>query len=291
MRAQTNPPATPAASAPVAQAASASNPQATPSARPAGAPKPSSNAETPVDGGEPEGSAENAEAADESSVAESAPGARGNALARQSASVRKQLGGARARNGFFISSWFSDAPEAGSFASAGTLAANAPEDCEPLDATIAEAYIRDSSKREGVSTDLIREVIRKESGFNPCALSPKGAMGMMQLTAATAASLGVDDPYDPRQNIDGGVRLMKRLLDKYKGRPDLALAAYNAGEGAVDAHQGVPAYEETQEYVSTIMKRVFEEPSQAGGNSPRAPARIAPIPPLSVPATPKAVGP
>ncbi len=260
-----------------------------PSVKLAGPAKPNPSAETPVAGDEPEDSAENAEVAEESSAAVTAPAVRGNALARQAASVQKQLGRARARNGFFISSWFSDAPEAGSFASAGVLAASAPEDCEPLDATIAEAYIRDSAKREGVSTDLIREVIRKESGFNPCAVSPKGAMGMMQLTAATAASLGVDDPYDPRQNIDGGVRLMKRLLDKYKGRPDLALAAYNAGEGAVDAHQGVPAYEETQEYVSTIMKRVFEEPPKPGGNTPRAPARIAPIPPLNVPATPKAV--
>ena len=159
-----------------------------------------------------------------------------------------------------------------------------PEDCEPLDASIAEAYIRDSTKREGVSSDLIREVVRKESGFNPCAVSPKGAMGMMQLTAATAASLGVDDPYDARQNIDGGVRLMKRLLDKYKGRPDLALAAYNAGEGAVDAHQGVPEFEETQEYVTTIMKRVFEDPPRSRGISP---PKIPPVPPVNVPGAAK----
>lgn len=232
---------------------------------------------------EAEGDSEEAEEEDGSASIEAPAVARGSALARQAASVQKQIGRARAQSGFFISSWFSDAPEAGGFATASALAVNAPEDCEPLDATIAEAYIRDSAKREGVSSDLIREVVRKESGFKPCAVSPKGAMGMMQLTAATAAALGVDDPYDPRQNIDGGVRLMKRLIDKYKGRPDLALAAYNAGEGAVDAHQGVPAYEETQEYVSTIMKRVFEVAPKTGGVASRAPARIAPIPPVNVP--------
>lgn len=237
---------------------------------------------------EPEAEAEDEESEEEPVLPRTPATLRGNALARQTSSVQKQIGRAHRQNSFFISSWFSDAPAASGFAPVSTVAANAPEDCEPLDATIAEAYIRDSAKREGVSSDLIREVVRKESGFNPCAVSPKGAMGMMQLTAATAASLGVDDPYDPRQNIDGGVRLMKRLLDKYKGRPDLALAAYNAGEGAVDAHQGVPAFEETQEYVTTIMKRVFEEPPRSGGISPRAPAKIPPVPPVNVP-TPSSV--
>lgn len=190
------------------------------------------------------------------------PRAQGNSLARQTASVQRQLGRVRPQSGFFISSWFSDAPAAANFASGATVASMSPEDCDPIDASVAEAYIRDSARREGISSDLVREVVRKESGFNPCAVSPKGAMGMMQLMPETAASLGVDDPFNPRQNIDGGVRLLKRLLDKYKGRPDLALAAYNAGESAVDAAQSVPSYEETQEYVSTIMKRVFEEPSK-----------------------------
>ncbi|MCZ2154305.1 MAG: lytic transglycosylase domain-containing protein [Bryobacterales bacterium] len=208
---------------------------------------------------------------------------RGNGLSRQISSIERQLGRARRQNGFFISNWFTETPSTVTFPSASAIASSAPEDCRPLDAAIAEAYIRDSSRREGVSADLIREVVRKESGFNPCAVSPKGAMGMMQLTPATAASLGVDDPYDPRQNIDGGVRLMKRLLDKYRGRPDLALAAYNAGEAPVDAAQRVPDYQETQEYVSTIMKRVFEEPLQTGGRTSRAPAKVQPIPPIQSP--------
>jgi soluble lytic murein transglycosylase-like protein len=201
------------------------------------------------------------------------------------------LGQARPQNGFFISSWFSDAPAAANFSSGATVASMNPEDCDPIDASVAEAYIRDSARREGISSDLVREVVRKESGFNPCAVSPKGAMGMMQLMPETAATLGVEDPFNPRQNIDGGVRLLKRLLDKYKGRPDLALAAYNAGESAVDAAQSVPSYEETQEYVSTIMKRVFEEPAKparrlgaASGDisAPKAPESIQPPEPVRV---------
>lgn len=223
------------------------------------------------------------EAVEEEAPPQTAPPAQGNALARQNASIQRQIGKARQRGGFFISSWFSDAPASGEFSPGSSAGASGEENCDPIDATVAEAYIRESARREGISSDLVREVVRKESGFNPCAVSPKGAIGMMQLMPDTAASLGVDDPFDPRQNIDGGVRMLKRLLDKYNGRPDLALAAYNAGEGAVDANQSVPAYEETQEYVSTIMKRVFEEPAKpARGLGKNAPA-IPPIEPVKAP--------
>lgn len=101
---------------------------------------------------------------------------------------------------------------------------------------------------------------------------------MMQLMPETAANLGVDDPYNARQNIDGGVRLLKRLLDKYKGRPDLALAAYNAGEDAVDANNGIPNFDETRRYVSAIMKRVFGAPEKR--NSPGA--AVIPETPLTI---------
>lgn len=193
------------------------------------------------------------------------------------------MGKARQQGGFFVSSWFSDAPSGGQFSAGDSASTANAEDCDPIDATVAEAYIRESARREGISSDLVREVVRKESGFNPCVVSPKGAIGMMQLMPDTAASLGVDDPFDPRQNIDGGVRMLKRLLDKYKGRPDLALAAYNAGEGAVDANQSVPNYEETQEYVSTIMKRVFEEPAKPARGLGKAPPAIPPIEPVKAP--------
>ncbi len=181
-----------------------------------------------------------------------------NALQRQSASVQRQLGRARrGSDGFFVSQWFSDNP-VDPQASTGTPAP--PADCDPLDSTIAEAFMRESATREGVSLDLVREVVRRESGFHPCAVSPKGAIGMMQLMPDTAESLGVADPFDARANIDGGVRFLRRLLDKYKGRPDLALAAYNAGEGAVDKANGVPDFTETREYVNAIMQKVFEAP-------------------------------
>jgi hypothetical protein len=162
-----------------------------------------------------------------------------------------------------------------------------PSECDPLDRSLAEAFMRDSATREGVSLDLVREVIRQESGFQPCVVSSKGAMGMMQLMPDTANALGVIDPFDPRQNIDGGVRLLRRLLDKYQGRPDLALAAYNAGEGAVDRNNAVPDYEETRDYVRAIMRRVFEEAPEKP-RTPRAariasPARI-PSPSFGTPA-------
>lgn len=200
--------------------------------------------------------------------------ARGNAIRRQAASVQRQLGGRRSGDGFFVSNWFTDSPSGvGGGASDDQMAANfeAPGDCDPLDPSIAEAYIRDSALREGVSLDLVREIVRRESGFKPCALSPKGAMGMMQLMPDTAVSLGVSDPYDARENIDGGVRLIKRLLDKYNGRPDLALAAYNAGEGSVDSANGIPAFAETREYVAAIMKKVFDTPINRSGR--RSPGR------------------
>lgn len=211
---------------------------------------------------------------------------RGNSIQRQQASVRRQLGrGPQGRDAFFISSWFSGDPGVHWNARSGTTDLTPPEDCDPLDPAIAEAYIRDSSMREGVSMDLVREVVRKESGFKPCSVSPKGAMGLMQLMPDTASALGVMDPFNPRENIDGGVRLLRRLLDKYQGRPDLALAAYNAGEGAVDSANGVPDFAETKEYVAEIMKRVFETPpSQV---SRRSPARVPkPVTRTAKPASP-----
>jgi soluble lytic murein transglycosylase-like protein len=113
--------------------------------------------------------------------------------------------------------------------------------------------IRDASVRHGVNPTLVEAVIRAESAFNPWAVSRKGARGLMQLMPQTASALGVRNSFDPRQNIDGGVRHLRYLLDRYPGNVALALAAYNAGETAVDYYRGIPPYAETQQYVQRIL--------------------------------------
>ena len=112
---------------------------------------------------------------------------------------------------------------------------------------------RDYAVRNRISPSLVTAVIETESSFNPRALSPRGAMGLMQLMPDTARELDVEDPFEPEQNIRGGVQLLRRLLDRYNGDYRMALAAYNAGEGAVARSGGVPDYPETQEYVRRVI--------------------------------------
>jgi len=120
-----------------------------------------------------------------------------------------------------------------------------------VDTETFEDLVREHSERQSLRPELVRAVIQVESGFNPRATSPKGAMGLMQLMPQTARSLGVSNAYDPAENIRGGTVYLRRLLDKY-GSEQLALAAYNAGPGAVDKYDGVPPYRETKDYVRKV---------------------------------------
>lgn len=119
-------------------------------------------------------------------------------------------------------------------------------------------WARDAADRHQIDPALIRAMISAESSWNPSAVSNKGALGLMQLMPATANELGVKDPFDPKENIEGGVRYLRSMLERYDGDLDRALAAYNAGGGAVDRAGGIPNYRETRNYVQKIQDAYFQ---------------------------------
>ena len=134
--------------------------------------------------------------------------------------------------------------------------------------------IQQVSTEHGLDPKLIDALVRVESGYNPNAVSRKGAMGLMQLMPATAKRLKVDDPFNPADNIRGGVREFSRLVSRYSGNLKLALAAYNAGEGAVARYRGVPPYAETRSYISKILSIYTGRPYRLAGSYRAAPVRM-----------------
>lgn len=129
-----------------------------------------------------------------------------------------------------------------------------------------DALIEQYSAKNGLDSAFVKAVIKQESGFQPNVTSHCGAMGLMQLMPATANSLGVKDAYDPEQNIAGGTKYLKGLLDRFGGDKSLALAAYNAGPNAVAKYNGIPPYKETQNYVKNIMS-MYQKYNAQGGQS------------------------
>jgi soluble lytic murein transglycosylase-like protein len=173
-------------------------------------------------------------------------------LDKQQTAIRKQLGTSTSGTFFAL-------PRAASLGTVtGTLSPPLPimpiaPECDPLPAPEVESLVGQTAERDGLSADLLRSVMKQESGFRPCAVSTKGAMGLMQLMPGTAEELGIADPFDPASNLDGGARFLKQLLNRYGGDLPKALGAYNAGPAKVDAAGAVPAIPETLDYVRQIL--------------------------------------
>jgi soluble lytic murein transglycosylase-like protein len=198
-----------------------------------------------------------------------------SAADKQRASAERQRNGIRARlkpagtdqDSFFTVPW----PPL-------PLPAAVEPACEPVPAGQIGPLVEQISKREGLAPDLLRMVIEKESGYLPCAVSEKGALGLMQLMPETAEELGVRDPFDPAENLSAGAKFLKQMLTRYQGDVAAALAAYNAGPSRIDAAGGIPPISETTNYVSGIVQKL------------NAPAAVAPpaATPISAPAAPGA---
>ena len=129
-------------------------------------------------------------------------------------------------------------------------------DCDPIADPELSPLIDKAAKQHQLQPKLIRGVIEQESAFRACAISSKGAKGLMQLMPATIDQFKVTDVFDPQQNIEAGATFLRQLLDKYKGDTKLALAAYNAGPATVDKTGGIPDIKETQDYVEQIMEKI-----------------------------------
>ncbi|HEX4593498.1 MAG TPA: lytic transglycosylase domain-containing protein [Bryobacteraceae bacterium] len=181
-------------------------------------------------------------------------------LAQQRASVRTQsLAAAKTGASVAAPSFFTEPPPIG----LGLLA-----ECDPLPAEQLNGIITVAAQKEGVSFDIIKAVVEEESAARPCAISFKGAQGLMQLMPATAEQFNVQDPFDPKQNVEAGAQLLKLLLSKYDNNLTLALSAYNAGSGRVDQDGGIPPIPETLNYVADILRKLRPTEDKPIGPAP-----------------------
>src|SRR5262249_1224630 len=140
----------------------------------------------------------------------------------------------------------------------------APTACDPIPGATAAPLIDSAAKTQDLDPRVLQAIVEQESAFRPCALSPKGAKGLMQLMPDTAQDLGVHDPFDPHQSIEAGAKYFKQLMTKYNGDIQKALAAYNAGPSTVDQAGGVPNIAETRQYVDAILRKL---------DAPKSPAK------------------
>lgn len=169
-------------------------------------------------------------------------------IIQQRMAVRKQVSAMGAAQSLPASPAFFTTP----FSPAAARSA----DCDPLPSDQLDAIIQQAARKTGVDARLVRAVIEQESGGRPCALSARGAEGLMQLMPSTSDEYEVEDPFDPQQNVEAGTKLLRSLLDRYRNDPSLALGAYNAGAGRVDQSGGVPAIPETMDYVTAILEKL-----------------------------------
>lgn len=178
-------------------------------------------------------------------------------IEKQRVSVVKQVNSVSGKEptpaaAFFTVPWVEPFPRNGALS--GAVFPEPP--CDPLPSDQLDPLIEESAQRESILPALVRAVIGQESGSRPCAVSPKGAQGLMQLMPATAQQFGVHDPFDPKQNVEAGTKFLKQLLTKYNGDMRLALSAYNAGPDRVDREGGVPQIPETINYVTDILSKL-----------------------------------
>ena len=177
------------------------------------------------------------------------------AIAKQRQSVSVQLQTVRRQvkdtktNPFFATPWTAES-------SLAAATAAPADDCQPAARATLDPAVAEAARKNALTPNLLRAVIQRESAWNPCAVSSQGAMGLMQIMPATAASLGLTDPFDPFDNIEAGSRYLRELLDRFGGNLPKALAGYNAGPARVDAAGGIPPIKETQDYVREIVRQM-----------------------------------